>query len=162
MLPHLAVDCHPLINIFDNTPPTADAGENQTVFKTAAVFFDASRSTDNIGIIDYKWDFGDGSNGSGMATNHVYDAAGVYTVTLTVTDVSSNIASDVIVITVLDLPVPFMWWIFFAVIATIAIILVTILWLRRYGQKKGIKNKNYVASSLYQSDGLSCTNALPM
>lgn len=32
----------------------------------------------------YKWDFGDGSNGSGIQATHTYKASGKYTVTLTV------------------------------------------------------------------------------
>lgn len=142
LTPHLGVDYYPLVNIFDNIPPTADAGKGQTVFKNAAVLFNASSATDNIGIVDYKWDFGDGSKGSGVTTNHVYEAAGVYTVMLTVTDVSGNIATDVILITVVDPPVPFVWWILFAVVGTVAIILTTSLWLRRHVEKKGIKNKS--------------------
>lgn len=142
LTPHLGVDYYPLVNIFDNIPPTADAGNGQTVFKNAAVLFNASSATDNIGIVDYKWDFGDGSKGSSMTTNHVYEVAGVYTVTLTVTDVSGNIATDVILITVVDPPVPFVWWILFAVVGTVAIIFTTSLWLRRHIEKKGIKNKS--------------------
>ena len=141
LTPHLGVDYYPLVRIFDNIPPTADAGNGQTVFKNAAVFFDASSATDNIGIVDYRWDFGDGSNGSGVSTNHVYETIGIYAVTLTVADVSGNTATDVILITVVDPPVPFLWWILFAVIGTVAVIF-TSLWLRRHVEKKGIKNKS--------------------
>lgn len=145
--PHLEVDYYPLINIIDGTAPIADAGKNQTVFRNAVVFFDAGRSTDNFEIIDYRWNFGDGSNGSGVATNHTYDAAGVYTVTLSVTDVSGNIATDVILITVVDPAAPFIWWILLAVIIAVAVISPTIFWLRKYVKRKRIKDD--VASSLY-------------
>ncbi|NRA84482.1 MAG: ExeM/NucH family extracellular endonuclease [Gammaproteobacteria bacterium] len=37
-------------------------------------------------IVDWKWNFGDGINGSSETTSHQYDASGIYTVTLTVTD----------------------------------------------------------------------------
>jgi PKD repeat protein len=52
--------------------------------------FDASASQSNTGtrIVDYAWDFGDGSttNGSSPTVDHQYGAAGTYPVTLTITD----------------------------------------------------------------------------
>jgi PKD repeat protein len=49
--------------------------------------FDASASTDPGGtIVSYAWDFGDGTNGTGVAPSHVYPTGGTYDVTLTVTD----------------------------------------------------------------------------
>lgn len=48
--------------------------------------FDGTASTDDGGITDYAWDFGDGSAGSGATLGHSYAAAGTYTVILTVTD----------------------------------------------------------------------------
>lgn len=140
MLPHLGVDNHPLINMFDEIPPKADAGMNQTVMKNAVVTFNASGSWDNIGIIDYKWDFGDGSNATGVTTSHVYAIAGVYTVTLTVTDVSGEVATDIIMVNVFDPPVPFTWWILFAVISATAVIVITVLWLKR-STKKGNRSE---------------------
>lgn len=122
MLPHLGVDYHPLINIFDETPPKADAGMNQTVMKNDPVIFDASGSWDNIEIVDYNWDFGDGSNALGMATSHVYDVAGLHKVTLTVTDVSGNIATDFVWITVIDASISFPWWIVLPIVSGIAVI----------------------------------------
>jgi len=51
------------------------------------VTFDASASTsDNGYIISYEWYFGDSTSGTGIVVNKVYEAAGNYTVTLTVTD----------------------------------------------------------------------------
>ena len=37
-------------------------------------------------IVDYAWNFGDGSRGSGERISHTYDKLGAYTVTLTVTN----------------------------------------------------------------------------
>jgi PKD repeat protein len=52
------------------------------------VHFNASQSTPAPGgsIESYRWDFGDGSSGSGVQPSHVYTRAGVYRVLLTVTD----------------------------------------------------------------------------
>ena len=53
------------------------------------VTFDASSSytlDPDALIVSYKWEFGDGEEGSGKITNHSYSSAGNYTVTLVVTD----------------------------------------------------------------------------
>jgi DNA-binding transcriptional ArsR family regulator len=50
-------------------------------------FFDGFSSTDFEGyLIDYGWDFGDGTTGKGETLAHTYDENGDYTVTLEVTD----------------------------------------------------------------------------
>ncbi len=68
-------------------PPTPDPGGPYTALVGRAVFFDGSGSSDPDGsIVDYAWDFGDGSVGSGAAPFHAYTAQGDYVVTLTVTD----------------------------------------------------------------------------
>jgi len=55
------------------------------------VEYDASSSTDDVGIGSYKWDFGDGKTGSGKLVTHVYSAPNqFYTVTLTVFDVAGQ------------------------------------------------------------------------
>lgn len=49
--------------------------------------FDGGESADSDGSIEsYAWDFGDGSEGSGVTVSHAYASGGTYTVTLTVTD----------------------------------------------------------------------------
>jgi PKD repeat protein len=51
------------------------------------VLFDASGSTDLDGrIIDYKWDFGDGTSGSGIQVVHTYSYPGEYQIELVVYD----------------------------------------------------------------------------
>jgi PKD repeat protein len=50
------------------------------------VAFDASESSDDLGIFSYGWDFGDGTTGTGVHPTHAYMAPGTYTVMLTVTD----------------------------------------------------------------------------
>ncbi len=51
------------------------------------VTFDASASTLNGGtIVNYVWDFGDETTGTGKVTNHTYVTPGNYTVILNVTD----------------------------------------------------------------------------
>ncbi len=142
MLPHLGVDHYPLVHVYDKIPPVADAGEDQTVFKDSAAFFDASGSSDNTDLASYVWDFGDGSSGTGINVNHTYTTSGVYNVTLTVTDLGSNTAENTALVTVVEPPSPLAWWASFATLGVVAIILVTLVWLRRSAETKGIKNKS--------------------
>ncbi|GEM_PF-2327237 len=70
-----------------NQAPTADAGGPYSAIEGNAAILNGSSSSDSDGsIVDYAWDFGDGSTGSGSTTSHTWAAAGTYTITLTVTD----------------------------------------------------------------------------
>ena len=51
---------------------------NQTVNLGESVVFDASSSVDDEEIISYRWDFGDGTNGSGKIVSHSYAEAETY------------------------------------------------------------------------------------
>ena len=87
--------------IGDTAPPVANAGPDQTVTEDEPLTFDASASSDNIGIVKYEWDFGDGTTGTDMITTHTYPDPGIYSVTLTVRDKAGNNATDSATITVL-------------------------------------------------------------
>ena len=70
-----------------NQPPVAALTATPRSGKAPLVVsFDGSDSSDDGGITNWLWDFGDGSSGSGTATNHTYTVPGDYTATLTVTD----------------------------------------------------------------------------
>jgi PKD repeat protein len=76
--------------IFVNQAPRAEAGPPQLV-SSSEVRFDGTGSTDSdSSIIEYSWDFGDGSSGSGPEPLHIYGNPGTYTVKLTVTDDSNT------------------------------------------------------------------------
>jgi subtilisin family serine protease len=72
-------------------PPVADL----TAYPHGGtVDYDGSPSTDDVGIGSYRWNFGDGTTGSGRTVRHVYGAPNRwYTVTLTVFDVAGQSAS---------------------------------------------------------------------
>ena len=87
-----------------NTPPVPaleygpfepEAGE--------AILFDASGTTDPDGaVVEYWWDFGDGSVDIGNPISHIYAAAGEYSVTLTVADDDGDTATLVRTVAVLE------------------------------------------------------------
>src|SRR5690606_5775082 len=75
-------------------PPAANKAPNAAFTVTPAegevpleVAVDASASKDPDGsIAAYAWEFGDGGKATGQKAAHTYQAAGEYTITLTVTD----------------------------------------------------------------------------
>src|SRR6185436_8698830 len=69
----------------------------------ASCSFDASRSSDDVGIDSYAWSFGDDTTANGMTASHTY-SPGSYPVTLTVTDTAGLTASDSEVVTADALP----------------------------------------------------------
>jgi hypothetical protein len=121
-------------NISDNVPPVASAGVDQIVDFGTAVVFDASGSTDNIGIAEFDWSFGDGAQGSGMQVSHIYAKAGVFNVTLTVEDSKGNVGSDFVMITVKEAPSLLPPWLSGSVIGivfAVAVLFAAVLFLRR-------------------------------
>ena len=52
------------------------------------VTFDGTASFGQVPILSWKWDFGDGVQGTGAVVDHVYRSAGIYKVQLLVTDQS--------------------------------------------------------------------------
>ncbi|MCK4457806.1 MAG: PKD domain-containing protein [Thermoplasmata archaeon] len=88
-------------------PPVAEAGDNMVAFLSENVTFDGSASYDPDGsIIDYHWDFDDGTQASGTIVNHTFSSVGRYYVDLTVTDDDNLSDSDVVLVLVLD-PAPY-------------------------------------------------------
>lgn len=72
----------------DNTPPQADfTFWPQDPVIREEVGFDGSPSVDPDGeVVDYYWDFGDGTTAEGRMVSHAYREAGDYVVTLRVVD----------------------------------------------------------------------------
>ena len=93
--------------LYPNLPPIAssyivnEAGYVQLGRVNTQFFFYGNDSSDPEGApLNYSWDFGDNSIGSGIYANHTYTAAGNYTVNLTATDernASSSINSWAVV-----------------------------------------------------------------
>ncbi|MCP2605300.1 PKD domain-containing protein, partial [Candidatus Aminicenantes bacterium AH-873-B07] len=88
-----------------NIPPVADfTFSPKTGIFPLKVKFDASLSYDPDGkIVQYDWDFGDNSIGSGKIVYHTYQTWGTFSVTLSVKDDAGEISSKTKKIKVLRL-----------------------------------------------------------
>lgn len=70
-----------------NLPPTAHAAVSRKSSDCMTVVASAEGSQDPDGdILSYHWDFGDGTTGTGIVAEHIYETSGTYSVTLTVSD----------------------------------------------------------------------------
>jgi hypothetical protein len=71
-----------------NEPPTATVSVNpSTGLQAATSFAISAQSTDPDGdALTFSWNFGDGTTGSGSSVTKVYNTAGTFTVSVTVSD----------------------------------------------------------------------------
>jgi len=93
------------ITVLNQSPVASFTESATTVFTNEVIMFNASASYDPDGsIVSYEWNFGDGTNATGVTTNHAYADDGVYTVTLTVTDNDGATANETATKTVLNQP----------------------------------------------------------
>ncbi len=86
----------------DETAPIADAGADQSIDNGDEVTFDESASTDNGVIVNYTWTFTDVDAQTlyGAAPTYTFDNAGVFVVTLNVTDAYGNYHTDTMLVNV--------------------------------------------------------------
>ncbi|MFB6243970.1 MAG: PKD domain-containing protein, partial [Halobaculum sp.] len=92
------------VEVVDSQSPTARLDVNATVEAGGTLKPDASSTTDNDGIAEYAWQFGDGGTASGTLLStptHTYGDPGTYTVRVTATDPSGNEATNTTTVTVL-------------------------------------------------------------
>ena len=78
-------------------PDELETGESGT--------FEAEINEDAETPVEARWDFGDGSTGSGTLTTHSFDSEGEYTVTFTASN-EANSASETLTVNVIPPPVP--------------------------------------------------------
>ena len=90
--------------IRDTTAPLADGGPDRMVEAGTTVLFDASNSTDNVGIVSYAWSLVDGGPVTyvGVTATHRFLNIGSFVVTLTVRDAAGNTATDAFTVFVVD------------------------------------------------------------
>jgi parallel beta-helix repeat protein len=82
-----ALEVIPYIEQTINQAPQAASTSNvSTGTVPLIVEFNGAGSTDDIGIVSYLWDFGDGSTSTEINPIHIYETVGPYQPALTVTD----------------------------------------------------------------------------
>ena len=97
------------VTIGDGTPPVAEAGEDKTVEQGDSVTIDGLGSTDNVEVVSYVWTFveqGSMRTFTGWELRYTFDHAGVFEITLNVSDKAHNWDTDTVVVTVLDITPP--------------------------------------------------------
>ena len=93
------------VTVKDITPPSAEAGEDISISYPVMVTFNGEKSTDNIGIVNYTWEFNHGGRKIrlyGRETGFHFQETGRYPVHLTVYDLAGNRDTDVLYVTFLD------------------------------------------------------------
>jgi PKD repeat protein len=93
------------VNVTDGFSPVANAGSDITVKQLLKVTFNGSASQDNVGIVNYTWNFtnkGTAVKLYGKAPSYIFDTIGKYNVTLTVKDAAGLTGKDLMVVTVVD------------------------------------------------------------
>ena len=79
----------------ENTPPLASCRfSSDSPVVGEWILFDASASFDPDGrLVDFVWDFGDGTSARGTRVGHAYEVTGLYCVRLTIEDDAGATAS---------------------------------------------------------------------
>lgn len=86
-----------------NDAPTAAVGGPYEGEIGAPVQFDGSGSSDPEGVaLEYTWNFGDGTTGTGATPTHTFDSSGVFSVSLTVSDGQNVSPMDTTTATITD------------------------------------------------------------
>jgi PKD repeat protein/DNA-binding transcriptional ArsR family regulator len=81
-----------LVTVADGTRPQAAIQAPSYADEDILVRFSAATSSDNVGIVSYAWDFGDGAtaNTTSPEASHAFDAGGQYLVQVRVLDAAGN------------------------------------------------------------------------
>jgi PKD repeat protein/dienelactone hydrolase len=110
---HGALDyAYTTVNVTD-VPPVVNVGPDRTALEDEQVYFYADATDTNIDMdkLQFRWDFGDGSEPTGWSADpgskHAYVSQETYTVTAFVKDDSANIATDSLTVKVTNVvPAP--------------------------------------------------------
>jgi uncharacterized repeat protein (TIGR01451 family) len=89
----------------DNIPPEAVISspvDGSYHYVEDIILFDGSASSDDVWIVSYLWDFGDGAVSTDVNPQHMFAMAGIYAVSLTVTDDHGEISTAYVLLIVRD------------------------------------------------------------
>ncbi len=127
--------------------PVADTGGAYSGKINDTINFDGSNSYDDGTIVEYLWNFGDGTTGTGVSPTHTYSVLNNYTITLMVTDDEGNISTDVTYVTIVqsteqsgsgnegligfEFEIPFPLIVIFEIVFIIAVIALFFFWIKR-------------------------------
>lgn len=114
---------------------------NQPVHVGDTVIFDASESVDEGVIISYNWDFGDGTNGTGLTSSHRYNREGVYQVKLNVTDNQGFSNPETLTVTVERVPLDVALIIKVGLLAAVILFAIAFAFLILTKRRAGDRNK---------------------
>jgi hypothetical protein len=86
-----------------NKPPIINVSRSNLGYINDEIIFDGSESYDEDGeIIEYHWNFGDGTNGYGEIITHSYTSPGNYTITLTIKDDDQDCSTYTQIVTIVQ------------------------------------------------------------
>ncbi|WP_455392666.1 PKD domain-containing protein, partial [[Eubacterium] cellulosolvens] len=97
------------VTVNDITTPVADAGANITINQHEAAVFDGSGSSDNVEIFNLTWAFEYNERNIelfGAQPKFIFDIAGEYNVSLSVSDEAENLDIDYVMVFVTDITPP--------------------------------------------------------
>ena len=97
------------VTVRDITSPIANNGENITLDQHETTILSGSASSDNVGIVDYVWEFFYDDHLVelfGETVTFIFHTAGRYVVNLSVFDAEGNRDNDTLNITVIDITRP--------------------------------------------------------
>ena len=95
--------------VFDTEPPRADGGPGVSVDEGIETGFSAARSSDDVGIANYTWafgDFGPDFQRYGVYVTYTFNSPGRFLVLLNVTDYAGNSDESILLVTVRNLNQP--------------------------------------------------------
>ena len=98
-----------LMIIDDLAPPSVDAGADKTIDQHMLAYFSGQGTRDNDRYLSWEWTFLDGLTPVellGKTDHYTFHEAGLFPVTLKVTDTTGNWATDIVNVTVNDTTPP--------------------------------------------------------